>query len=311
MIKEENLIISNEIVIGATVAYEDKNKKRPLVLLVMGTGKTNRDGNSFGFQTNLYKNLSNMFVNMGCVCIRYDKRGTYESTGDYNTSGLFDLVNDAVTVINYAKKLDYIDEEKIVVCGHSEGAMIATLLTKILELRGIILLGGACMGLKEALLYQNYLVVEQAQSMNGIFGWYLRKVLKKDKIKKQVSVLFDKAIKSNKPRYFYNGAFLNTKYMKEHASLTNEDYVNILREYKGRVLAITGKSDIQADYRVLNSISLFDGVTIYTPQGVNHVLRKNDSETNVFNIKKEYRKVLKKDIYQGVKDTIENWLNEL
>ena len=129
MIKEENLIISNEIVIGATVAYEDKNKKRPLVLLVMGTGKTNRDGNSFGFQTNLYKNLSNMFVNMGCVCIRYDKRDTYESTGDYNTSG-------------------------------------------------IILLGGACMGLKEALLYQNYLVVEQAQSMNGIFGWYLRKVLK-------------------------------------------------------------------------------------------------------------------------------------
>ncbi len=56
--------------------------------------------------------------------------------------------------------------------------MIATLLTKIVELRGIILLGGACMGLKEALLYQNYLVVEQAQSMNGIFGWYLRKVLK-------------------------------------------------------------------------------------------------------------------------------------
>lgn len=160
------------------VAYEDKNKKRPLVLLVMGTRKTNRDGNSFGFQTNLYKNLSNMFVNMGCVCIRYDKRGTYESTGDYNTSGLFDLVNDAVTVINYAKKLDYIDEEKIVVCGHSEGAMIATLLTKIVEFRGIILLGGACMGLKEALLYQNYLVVEQAQSMNGIFGWYLRKVLK-------------------------------------------------------------------------------------------------------------------------------------
>lgn len=83
-----------------------------MFLLVMGTEKTNRDGNSFGFQTNLYKNLSNMFVNMGCVCIRYDKRGTYESTGDYNTSGLFDLVNDAVTVINYAKKLDYIDEKK-------------------------------------------------------------------------------------------------------------------------------------------------------------------------------------------------------
>lgn len=36
MIKEENLIISNEIVIGATVAYEDKNKERPLVFACNG-----------------------------------------------------------------------------------------------------------------------------------------------------------------------------------------------------------------------------------------------------------------------------------
>ena len=67
MIKEEKVIISNDINIGATIAYKDKNKKRPLVLLIMGTGTTDRDGNSFGFKTNLYKNLSDMFVEMGYV----------------------------------------------------------------------------------------------------------------------------------------------------------------------------------------------------------------------------------------------------
>ena len=311
MINEEKIIISNDINIGATIAYKDKNEKKPLVLLIMGTGTTDRDGNSFGFKSNLYKNLSDMFVEMGYVCVRYDKRGTHESTGNYKTSGLSDLVTDAANVIHYVKKLDYVDEKKIVVCGHSEGSMIATLLTKTEELRGIILLGGACMGLKEALLYQNYIVFEQVQDMKGILGWYLRKVLTKDRIEKQVTDLFDKASKSKKSRFFYNGGFFNTKYMQEHNALSNEEYVRILKDYKGKVLAITGMADIQADYRQLDNISSIDGVTIYTPENVNHAMREIDDMPNMFNVKKEYKKVLKKDIHQGVKDTIRKWTSQL
>ena len=135
MNKEERVIINGDINIGATIAYKDKSEKQPLVLLIMGTGSLDRDGNGFGFKSNLYKDMSDMFVDMGCVCIRYDKRGTHESSGDGKTSGLYDLVDDAAQVIHYAKKLDYIDPERVVVCGHSEGAMIATLLTKCEELK--------------------------------------------------------------------------------------------------------------------------------------------------------------------------------
>lgn len=311
MINEEKVIISNDINLGATIAYKDKKEKRPLVLLIMGTGTTDRDGNSFGFKTNLYKNLSDMFVEMGYVCIRYDKRGTHESTGNYKTGSLSDLVSDAANIVHYAKKLDYIDKDKIIVCGHSEGAMIATLLTRTEELRGIILLGGACMGLKEALQYQNYLVFEQVQDMKGILGWYLRKVLTKDRIEKQVTDLFNRASKSSKSRFFYNGGFFNTKYMQEHASLSDEEYISMLKEYKGKVLAITGKADIQADYRNLDSISSVDGITIYTPEKVNHVMREIDGEPDILNVKKDYKKVLKKDIHQGVKDTIRKWTTQL
>lgn len=311
MINEEKVIISNDINIGATIAYQDKEQKRPLVLLIMGTGSLDRDGNGLGFKSNLYKDLSDMFVEMGYVCVRYDKRGTHESTGDGKTSGLLDLVNDAANVIHYAKKLDYVDEEKIVVCGHSEGSMIATLLTKTEELQGIILLSGACMSLKDAMLYQNYLVLEQANDMKGILGWYLRKVLKKDKIEKQVSVIYERANKTNKPRYFYNGTFLSTKYMKEHHALTKEDYIELLKVYKGKILAITGKADVQADYRVLEDISLIDRVTIDTPEYVNHILRDVDGESNILNIKKEYKLSLKKAISSKVKDAIKDWSNKL
>lgn len=311
MINEEKVIISSDINIGATIAYQDKNKKSPLVLLVMGTGSLDRDGNGLGFKSNIYKDLSDMFVDMGCVCIRYDKRGTHESTGDAKTSGLSDLVNDAANIIHYAKKLEYVDSEKVVVCGHSEGAMIATLLTKSEELKGIILLGGACMGLKEAMLYQNYLVIEQVKNMKGILGWYLRKVLKEDTIEKQVSGIFEKAEQSKKLTYFYRGAILPAKYIREHNALNREDYVKLLKAYKGKILAITGKSDVQADYRRLDDISNLDNVTTYAPLKVNHLMKEIDGESNILNVKKEYKKIFKKEIDKGVKEKIKDFMSKI
>jgi predicted DNA-binding WGR domain protein len=67
------------------------------------------------------KNTSDMFVNMGCVCIRYDKRGTHESTGNIKTAELSNLANDAANDIQYAKKkkLEYFDNEKIIPRSHS------------------------------------------------------------------------------------------------------------------------------------------------------------------------------------------------
>ena len=198
MIKEEKVVVTSDINIGATIAYQDKKEKRPLVLLIAGPGSLDRDGNSFAFKSNLYKDLSDMFVKMGCVCIRYDKRGTHESKGSDLNFGLSDLVNDAATIVRSAKNLDYVDSERVVICGHSEGAMIATLLIKKEELRGIILLGGAGMSLKDAMLYQNYLVLEHVKDMKGILGWFLRKTLKPDKIEEQVSGLFNKAEQTKK-----------------------------------------------------------------------------------------------------------------
>lgn len=310
MNKEERVIIKGDINIGATIAYKDKSEKRPLVLLIMGTGSLDRDGNSFGFKSNLYKDMSDMFVDMGYVCIRYDKRGTHESKASGINYGLSDLVDDAASIIHYAKKLDYVDEEKIVVCGHSEGAMIATLLTKNEDLKGIILLGGAGLGLKEAMLYQNYLVLEQVSDMKGILGWYLRKVLNKESIEKQVSDMFEKAEESKKDIFFYRGSFIPTKYMREHHKLTSDEYLKLLKEYKGKILAITGKSDVQADYRTLDSI-VSDNVSISTPENVNHLLKEQDGNPDIMNVKKIYKKSFKKEIAPSVRSSIEEWMKNI
>ena len=313
MINEEKVIISNDINLGATIAYKDKKEKRPLVLLIAGTGSSDRDGNNLGFKSNIYKDLSDIFVEIGYVCIRYDKRGTHESKGAELNFGLSDLVNDAANIIRYAKMLDYVDEEKVVVCGHSEGAMIATLLTKNedLDLKGIILLSGACMSLKDAMMYQNYLVLEQVKDMKGILGWFLRKTLKKESIEKQISDFFLKAEHSKKNVYFYKGSITPTKYTREHNALTNECFIELLKAYKGKVLAITGQSDVQADYRVIEKISSFDNVTMDAPEKVNHVLRDVDGESNIINIKKEYKLSFKKPISTKIKKSIQDWSEKL
>lgn len=313
MINEERITISTDINIGATIAYKDKKEKRKLVLLIAGTGSSDRDGNNLGFKSNIYKELSDMFVEMGYVCIRYDKRGTHKSKGAGLNFGLSDLVNDAANIIYYAKKLDYIDEEKIVVCGHSEGAMIATLLTKNedLDLKGIILLSGACMSLKDAMMYQNYLILDQVKDMKGILGCFLRKTIKKESIEKQISDFFLKAEHSKKNIFFYKGSIIPTKYIREHNALTKECFIELLKAYKGKVLAITGQSDVQADYRVLEEISSLDNITTDTPEQVNHILRDVDGESNIINIKKEYKLSFKKPISTKIKNSIKDWSGKL
>lgn len=307
---EERVIIDGENKIGATISYLDNTKKRPLVLLIMGTGKLDRDGNMKGFKTDMYKNLSDMFVKLGYVCIRYDKRGTHESTGNFKIAGLSDLVNDSATVIDYAKKLSYVDENRVIACGHSEGAMIATLLTKHEKLDSLILLGGACICLKSAMEYQNFQILNEFENKKGLLAWYLNKVMTKEKIKKQLTALYEKANKAKKDTFFFRGAFLPTKWLKEHGALSDDDFVRMIEEYNGKVLAITGKADLQADYTCLEKIAEFENVTIFTPENVNHMLREIDDNNSFLTVQKQYKRLAKNPIHEETQQQIEDFLEK-
>ena len=114
---EEKVVIGEEPAIGATVAYPDKDSERPAIVIIMGTGKLDRDGNSKGFRMDIYKNLSDQFVWEGFVTLRFDKRGTHGSAGDFDSAGLSDFTDDAISVVRYAKSLPFVDSERVIVCG--------------------------------------------------------------------------------------------------------------------------------------------------------------------------------------------------
>lgn len=304
---EERVFIDGENKIGASISRPD-DKQRPLVLLIMGTGKLDRDGNMRGFKSNFYKDLSDIFVNLGYVCIRYDKRGTHESTGKFKTAGLSDLVNDSASVIEYAKKLPYVDENRIIACGHSEGSMIATLLTKQTKLERIILLGGACMCLKSAMEYQNFKLLDEFEHKKGILAWFVRKTMTKAKVKKQLKELYDRASKAKKDTFFYRGVSIPAKWLREHGELTDEDYVRMIEEYNGKVLAITGQADLQADYTCLDKIEEFENVMTYTPENVNHMIREIDDDNSYMTMQKQYKRLAKNPIHEDSQSQIEKFL---
>ena len=309
-LKEERITISGMVSIGATVAYTDKNTLSPAIVVIMGTGKTDRDGNEKGFRTDLYKQLAKFFTELGFVCVRYDKRGTFQSTGNFNTAGLHDLTDDAISVIRYVKSLPYVDETKVLVCGHSEGAMIATLLSEKEDTAGLLLFGGAATSMKDALLYQNELAADEFQHKNGLLGMLLRSQTSKGKTNAKVDAMFQKCITTEKDRVFFGGAILNAKWIREHASHSTEDYIRRLKKYGKPILAVTGTADISTDYRKLFALRDIPSVEIFSPPNVNHILREIDDDNSVMTVKKQYGRLASQPMHKVTEEKIKEWLSQ-
>ncbi|MBE6519013.1 MAG: hypothetical protein E7Z70_05700 [Thermoplasmata archaeon] len=307
-IKEENVTIDGGVPLGATITYTDKSERKPAIVIIMGTGKLDRDGNGTGFKMDLYKNFARMFAEDGFVAVRYDKRGTHGSGGDFNTAGLSDITDDAISVIRYMKSLPYVDASRIIVCGHSEGSIIATLLSDKEETAGLILLGGAAMCLKDALRYQSRLAGEQIENTGGIKGKLLQKLASREKIESNQDEMFGKAAEAQGDTISIKGAKTSAKWLREHDSYSSEDLVNMLKSYGKPILAITGTADLSSDYHFLDAIQDVPGITCYVPQNVNHIFREIDDDNSIMKVKKQYVRLAAKPMHQGTKETIDSWL---
>ncbi|MGN0666777.1 MAG: alpha/beta hydrolase family protein [Huintestinicola sp.] len=309
-IKEKSITIKGNVSIGATVSYPDDSKKYPAIVLIMGTGKTDRDGNEKGFKTDLYKNLSDMFTEFGFVTVRYDKRGTFETEGSYDMAGLSDLTDDAVSVIRYTKALPYVDETKLIVCGHSEGAMIATLLSTKEDTAGLLLLGGAAISMKDALLYQNRLAADEFAKKKGLLGMLLKSQTSQEKTDAKVEVMFQKCVDAKKNRVFFGGTMLNAKWVKEHAAYSSDDFVSLLKQYGKPILSITGTADLSADHRRLSALNEIPNAECFTPQNVNHILREIDDDNSIVTAKKQYERLALQPIHSATERYMKDWLGQ-
>ncbi|MBD3582409.1 alpha/beta hydrolase [Flavobacterium selenitireducens] len=114
----------NELVAGTL--YSPQNaKKPPLLILLAGSGPTDRNGNQPGVHNNSLKMIAESAAKSGIAVFSYDKRILAQmknGTLDEKNLSFEDFIDDAKQTISFFKlKKSY---SKIVVGGHSEGSLI-------------------------------------------------------------------------------------------------------------------------------------------------------------------------------------------
>ncbi len=131
--------------IMGTVTIPNNVKSSPIVLIIAGSGPTDRDCNSpLGIQTNAYKMLAENLAENGISTLRFDKRGIGKSKqAMVSESDLrFETyIDDAVAWIALLKSDKRFSS--IIVLGHSEGSLIGMVAAEQAKVSGFISIAGA------------------------------------------------------------------------------------------------------------------------------------------------------------------------
>jgi len=145
----------NSLIKGTLFSPEKVSSKTKLVILIAGSGPTNRSGNStIGGINNSLKYLAEGLARNGFAVFSYDKRifaQMINKTIDEKTLSFEDFINDAKDVVTYFKAQK--KYAKIIIAGHSEGSLIGMVASKT-NVDGYVSLAGAGRPIDEVLSEQ-------------------------------------------------------------------------------------------------------------------------------------------------------------
>lgn len=281
----------------------------PAVLIVSGSGKGDRDGNLKNMKMNVYKDLANFLTLKGFITLRYDKRGTHQSGGNFHETGLYDLIEDAVQCVNFLQNHPKVDREKVLILGHSEGALIAPAVHKQVPVSGLVLLAGAAEPSKDLTPRQSEKVYEEMNEIKGFKGWLFRTFKVIEKARKQNEKVLQKVTESDKAVMRIKGIKLNAKWLRETMSYNVCEY---LEEVTCPVLAITGEKDLQVppDHARLIADIVKGESEWHVITDMNHMLRTYEGEHTMLRLMKEYKTQLNQPIDRELFDKMTAWLEK-
>ncbi|HCQ12148.1 alpha/beta hydrolase [Flavobacterium sp.] len=163
----------NSLIKGTLFSPKNTNKKTKLVILIAGSGPTNRSGNQFGVLTNSLKYLSEGLVENNIAVFSYDKRLFAQMKSgkiDEKLDRFDDMIIDATSVLDYFKSQKKF--KKIIIAGHSEGSLVG-MITALKKADGFISLAGAGRPIDEVLKEQ---LVKQLPNLDAEISGYLTKL---------------------------------------------------------------------------------------------------------------------------------------
>ncbi|MEW6237957.1 MAG: alpha/beta hydrolase [Candidatus Omnitrophota bacterium] len=228
----------------------------PAVVLISGSGAQDRNEEILNHRPFLV--LADYLTRHGIAILRYDDRGSFESTGDIMTATTEDFADDAYSGVQYLKTLPEIDPSRIGLIGHSEGGMIAPMLAAAHpeEIAFIVLMAGPGDPAKKVLLDQGDLIARasgypeyEIQRMHSMKEKIIQIVLEEPDdaaAKKKIQAIVDQTYPelSRYDRLLLAQEFYVylIPWMRYFLAFDPKDY---LTKVKCPVLAINGSKDLQ------------------------------------------------------------------
>lgn len=312
------------------------NSLSPAIVIVAGSGPIDRNGNIPSFRINL--NTSNRFAehmssrrspHSPIAFLLYDKRGVGKSKkkGDkklYYRAGMMDLVMDAVEAVRYLQESEQIDKKRILLLGHSEGAIVLPLICREFDRDGLhpifgcIFYSGFGENIKDAMTLQNERILAEVQEKQGVAGWLLRRLITRDKLEKQHNALMDRVNSDDNPDFVSTHCGLvkqPAKWLREHigydASAALSDHISC------HCLAVTGCKDVQVrdefcmSDRAAAMVPNAESIEAHRPANLTHVLRSIEGPSKILNVKKDYTRMGKMPLDAELLSITDAWCDRI
>ena len=228
----------------------------PAVILVAGSGPQTRDEDVAGHK--IFLVLSDFLTRHGIAVLRYDKRGTGKSTGNYNNATTVEFTADAAAAATYLRSRPEVDVHHIGLIGHSEGGeIVPAVAAKDAGISFIVLLAGP--GIRgDKLLAEQIYLIDKASGVPDEHGTIDRKTneeiftavadaANESDAKIKAETLFNKALEEHRVFGDVDKAkaslnYLTSPWMRYFLSY---DPAPALRLVTVPVLALNGSLDLQ------------------------------------------------------------------
>ena len=160
-LEEEVTFENGDVTLAGTLTVPEGDGPFPAVALVSGSGP--QDRNEEIFEHKPFMVLADHLTRAGIAVLRYDDRGTGESSGMFGTATSEIFMTDALAAIRFLSEDGRIHKKKIGIAGHSEGGLIAPMAAaRSKDVAFIVIMAGPGVPGKEILVRQVGLMTKAA-----------------------------------------------------------------------------------------------------------------------------------------------------
>ena len=279
--------------LAATLTIPQGTGPFPAALFIGGSGPTDRDETVASHKPFLI--LADLLTKKGIAVLRYDKRGTGQSAGNYEQASMSDLASDAQAALNYLKGRKELDAKRVGILAHSEGGILAAqIAAKANEMDWLVLLATPATTGERTLLRQSELVartgglpeeqIARSQQFDRMAYAAVREAKSAAALEAKLNDLIEKSgLSASMPPAALQAQIrlMTTPWFRQYLDF---DPAPLMEQIKCPVLALNGDRDLQVDandtvplLRQAYEKSGNKDFTVMEIDGVNHLFQKAQS----------------------------------